>query len=54
MFCEDAGRRLQSMLNARADVQDFHVRVEHQESLHAHDAVSVFTKGIAGGYSSLS
>lgn len=54
MFCEDAGRRLQSMLNARADVQDFHVRVEHQESLHAHDAVSVFTKGVAGGYSSLS
>ncbi len=51
MFCEDAGRRLKSMLDARADVRDFHVRVEHHESLHAHDAISVFVKGVAGGYS---
>ena len=50
MFCEDAGRRLKDMLNARADVADFHVRVEHHESLHAHDAVSVFVKGVKGGY----
>ncbi len=50
MFCEDAGRRLKAMLNARADVVDFHVRVEHHESLHAHDAVSVFVKGVKGGY----
>ena len=50
MFCEDAGRRLKAMLNARADVADFHVRVEHHESLHAHDAVSVFVKGVKGGY----
>lgn len=53
MFCEDAGRRLQVMLDARADVLDFHVRVEHHESLHAHDAVSVFTKGVDGGYTPL-
>ena len=50
MFCEDAGRRLKAMLDARADIADFHVRVEHHESLHAHDAVSVFAKGVKGGY----
>ena len=50
MFCEDAGRRLKAMLNARADIADFQVRVEHHESLHAHDAVSVFAKGVKGGY----
>ena len=50
MFCEDAGRRLQALLDARADVADFHVRVEHHESLHAHNAVSVFVKGVRGGY----
>ena len=50
MFCEDSGRRLKAMLDARADVLDFRVRVEHHESLHAHDAVSVFAKGVAGGY----
>ena len=50
MFCEDAGRRLKAMLDARAGVLDFCVRVEHHESLHAHDAVSVFAKGVAGGY----
>ena len=53
MFCEDAGRKLKAMLEARADVEDFHVRVEHHESLHAHDAVSVFAKGVPGGYSPL-
>lgn len=50
MFCEDAGRRLKAMLDERSDVLDFRVRVEHHESLHAHDAVSVFAKGVAGGY----
>ena len=50
MFCEDAGRRLKTMLDANDDVADFHVRVEHHESLHAHDAVSVFVKGVPGGY----
>ena len=50
MFCEDAGRRLKQMLNERADVLDFRVRVEHHESLHVHDAVSVFAKGVPGGY----
>lgn len=50
MFCEDAGRRLKAMLDAHESVRDFHVRIEHHESLHAHDAVAVFAKGVPGGY----
>ena len=50
MFCEDAGRRLKSVLDVNPAVLDFHVRVEHHESLHAHDAISVFAKGVEGGY----
>ena len=48
---------LYSMLlqNAKAllqlpQVDDFWLRVEHQESLHAHDAVAVATRGVEGGY----
>ena len=50
MFCEDAARKLKSALNSRDDVLDFWLRVEHYESLHAHDAVSIVTKGVDGGY----
>lgn len=50
MFCEDAARRLKTALNENAAVQDFWVRVNHMESLHAHDAVSVVVKGVDGGY----
>lgn len=50
MFCEDAARRLQHLLNQHTEFADFWVRVNHLESLHAHDAVSVTCKGIAGGY----
>lgn len=50
MFCEDAGRRIQEVLNKKVMIEDFWVRVNHMESLHAHDAVSVVTKGVAGGY----
>jgi len=50
MFCEDAGRKLKSSLGSDGRVKDFWVRVEHHESLHAHDAVSVFTKGVQDGY----
>ncbi|MYA15929.1 MAG: GTP cyclohydrolase I FolE2 [Gammaproteobacteria bacterium] len=50
MFCEDAGRRLKAVLDGNPSVLDFHVRIEHHESLHAHAAVSVFAKGVAGGY----
>ncbi|WP_434772944.1 GTP cyclohydrolase FolE2 [Pseudomonas entomophila] len=41
MFCEDAARRLHEVLIAAVGVAGFEVRVEHAESLHAHDAVAV-------------
>ena len=50
MFCEDAGRKLKNGLAEDIRVEDFWVRVEHHESLHVHNAVSVFTKGVEGGY----
>ena len=50
MFCEDAARKIQTALNAAPGCADFWVRVNHLESLHAHDAVSVVTKGVQGGY----
>jgi GTP cyclohydrolase I len=53
MFCEDAARRVKHALNQQTIIDDFWVRIEHIESLHAHDAVSITTKGIAGGYSPL-
>lgn len=51
MFCEDAGRRIKHALNSVEGYRDFWLRVNHYESLHAHDAVSVASKGIQGGYS---
>ncbi|WDD99531.1 GTP cyclohydrolase FolE2 [Thalassomonas actiniarum] len=50
MFCEDAARRLQHAMNLETVYDDFWLKINHLESLHAHDAVSVVTKGIAGGY----
>jgi len=50
MFCEDAGRRLQTALNDDDLYRDFWVRIEHHESLHAHNAVSIVSKGVEGGY----
>lgn len=50
MFCEDAGRRVQAALNADERVLDFWARCTHYESLHPHNAVSVVTKGVEGGY----
>lgn len=44
MFCEDAARRIQRALNADSRIADFHVRLEHQESLHPHDAVAHVSK----------
>ena len=52
MFCEDAARRIQKALDADDRLSDFHIRVEHQESLHPHDAVAYASKGVAGGYGS--
>ena len=50
MFVEDAGRRLKLALSDDTRWSDFWVRIEHHESLHAHDAVGVFTKGEEDGY----
>ncbi|GLQ90336.1 GTP cyclohydrolase FolE2 [Dyella flagellata] len=50
MFCEDAARRIQRALDADDHIADFHVRLEHQESLHPHDAVAYASKGVPGGY----
>ncbi len=52
MFCEDAARRIQKALDTDDRLSDFHIRVEHQESLHPHDAVAYASKGVAGGYGS--
>lgn len=50
MFCEDAARRMQAALDGDDRVADFWVRASHFESLHAHNAVAVASKGLAGGY----
>jgi GTP cyclohydrolase I len=50
MFCEDAGRRIQTALITDERILDFWVRCTHFESLHPHNAVSVVTKGVEGGY----
>ncbi len=50
MFIEDAGRKLKDRFDSDARLSDFWVRIEHHESLHAHDAVGVFIKGVDGGY----
>ncbi|NIF27997.1 GTP cyclohydrolase I FolE2 [Pantoea sp. Tr-811] len=40
MFCEDAARRLHQSLRQLEWATAFNLRVEHAESLHAHDAVA--------------
>ncbi len=50
MFCEDSARRIKQLLMTEADVDDFLIHVEHFESLHAHNAVSMVAKGIPNGY----
>jgi GTP cyclohydrolase I len=50
MFCEDAARRLHDAFDADERVADFRIRATHHESLHAHDATAVVTKGVPGGY----
>lgn len=51
MFCEDAARRIKQSLMEQDDINDFWVRVEHQESLHPHNAVAIATADLPGGYS---
>ena len=52
MFCEDAARRMQKVLDEDDRISDFWVRASHFESLHPHNAVAVATKGVVGGYGS--
>jgi GTP cyclohydrolase I len=50
MFCEDAARKIKNALLQLAGVNDFRILVSHLESLHPHNAVSVVTKGVPGGF----
>ena len=50
MFCEDAARRLKQALNPQGCYKEFWLRVNHLESLHAHNAVAIVTKEVDGGY----
>lgn len=45
IFCEDAARRFQKHLNTLDFVADYECKVEHLESLHAHNAIAIVTKG---------
>lgn len=40
MFCEDAARRLNNVFRCAPFCEAFDIRVEHQESLHPHNAVA--------------
>ena len=44
MFCEDAARKLDNFLTNLNILQTFSFKVEHQESLHAHNAVVIHSK----------
>ena len=44
MFCEDAARRIKHFLEQMPGVVDYWLKVEHQESLHAHNAVVIDRK----------
>lgn len=44
MFCEDAARRIKQSLEGMPDVVDYWLKVDHQESLHAHNAVAIDRK----------
>ena len=41
MFCEDAGRKVKQFLEDRSDLADYWFKIEHQESLHPHNAVVI-------------
>ena len=50
MFCEDAARVVRNKLESEGQIRDYLIRVEHQESLHSHNAVASVSKGIENGY----
>lgn len=44
MFCEDAARRIKQSLEAMKEITNYWFKIEHQESLHAHNAVVIDQK----------
>lgn len=48
MFCEDAARRIRRAIETDDGIAAFQVCVEHQESLHAHDAVAQVSRNFPG------
>ncbi len=52
MFCEDAARSIKQALENNEQISDYWFKVEHQESLHAHNAVVVDHK-FPHGYTKL-
>ena len=49
-FVEDAARLLYEQLIKNDKILDFRVVCNHMESLHSHNAISIITKGIQGGF----
>ncbi|MGZ3768939.1 MAG: GTP cyclohydrolase FolE2 [Bdellovibrio sp.] len=45
MFCEDAARRVQEVLEQNLEILDYVAEFSHVESLHPHNAVSHISKG---------
>jgi GTP cyclohydrolase I len=45
MFCEDAARKIKSVMEKDARIIAYDITVDHQESLHPHNAVSRVVKG---------
>ena len=44
MFCDGAARRVKKSLEKMPYVEDYWFKIEHQESLHAHNAVVIDQK----------
>ena len=44
IFCEDSARRIKSALEAMRFVENYWIKIDHQESLHAHNAVVIDQK----------
>lgn len=50
MFCEDAARKLRGVFENSRSIADYSIYVEHQESLHPHNAVAREVKGVPDGF----
>lgn len=44
MFCEDAARKIKNLLEHQNTIENYWLKVDHQESLHAHNAVVIDQK----------